>query len=354
MYLKNIQALRGIAALLVVGLHLILFGNQKYGLNAPQLNELAHLFKIGVDIFFVISGFVMIVTTSRTAKGGHSALKFIARRITRIYPVYWFVSFLLMPIFLFRPNWINSGDSIASSLLHSFLLFPHEGTPLLMVGWTLEYEMFFYIVYALSLLIFPARWRLHFLALWALSGVGIGLVYSFSAPLAQLATSPFLLEFLAGAILGHLYVSDKYFAPPPWWITFLAVSIPVLMMQDWLFKVHRVAMFLLPATICVYLALVAERRYACTLNKKWQYLGDISYPLYLIHIPAISAVGKVWIALEMDGSVLTGTTMLAVKLGVCIISAMVLHHIVELPTTVALRHVMHLRLHGAIKKMVGR
>ena len=94
----NIQALRGIAALLVVLSHLLII-EQKYGGTQTILSEMVRFGVFGVDLFFVISGFIMITISRNKFQSSKETLKFIYHRTTRIYPAYWFYSSLLLIVF---------------------------------------------------------------------------------------------------------------------------------------------------------------------------------------------------------------------------------------------------------------
>jgi peptidoglycan/LPS O-acetylase OafA/YrhL len=135
---------------------------------------------MGVDLFFVVSGFIMAVTTQRRASGAQPASAFLLRRVTRIYPCYLLVTGAVLAVFLWRPDLVNSSEDVRPDVLASFLLLPQEGLPLLLVGWTLVYEMLFYAVLAATLLV-RRSW------LWWVLGVWVALIVGL-APLEQ-ATS---------------------------------------------------------------------------------------------------------------------------------------------------------------------
>ena len=114
----------------------------------------------GVDIFFVVSGFIMVVTTM---KRDMAPGEFLLHRIARIVPVYWVVTILLFAIVMygFKPVGIMrmQPDWLAKSLL--FIPFDRDGRvePIISVGWTLNYEMFFYLLFALGLFVRLALMR---------------------------------------------------------------------------------------------------------------------------------------------------------------------------------------------------
>src|SRR5687767_4316208 len=161
--LNSIQVLRGIAAMTVVASHLVPLERKYFG---EQL--LPHFFDLGVsgvDLFFVISGFVM-VTVTRGRRGGWRTLEFLYSRATRIYPTYWFYFFITLCVFLAMPHWVNASENHQADLWRSFFLFPGQHLPLVLVGWSLILELWFYVVFA-GLLLLDERMRLPALAIWA-------------------------------------------------------------------------------------------------------------------------------------------------------------------------------------------
>ena len=104
----------------------------------------------GVDLFFVISGFVMVTITGNQFQRAGFVREFLFHRITRIYPLYWLFTLLALAVLLARPDMLKRSFE-AQELVRSVLLLPQDGLPLLMVGWTLIHEMYFYIVFSLLL-----------------------------------------------------------------------------------------------------------------------------------------------------------------------------------------------------------
>ncbi|KQP77669.1 acyltransferase [Methylobacterium sp. Leaf113] len=197
----NLQILRALAAYLVFLTH--------FGLYAapilPRPDALA-FGAVGVDVFFVLSGFIMFVST---AGGGETPGSFLLRRAIRVVPVYWLVTLALVLIVLagLKPIGIVAlrPDYVVQSLL--FLPFSRNGyvEPLNSVGWTLNYEMFFYAGFAGLLLVASLKARL----IGLVAGF-LGLALLSLAPVPGLYwayyTKPIVLEFAAGAGLGYAYL----------------------------------------------------------------------------------------------------------------------------------------------------
>lgn len=222
MKLQSIQALRGIAALLVVFYHaraLEVAGIAKTG--SPETALTGGLFAsgfAGVDLFFVISGFIMVWVTRNAAPGLATSSEFLFARITRIYPVWWGAAALGL-LYMWLTGGVRLSDSSGGMVqpgspefdyvLKSFLLVPQDQFPVLLIGWTLIHEVYFYLVFALILFL-PHRLVPYALLVWG----GAVITASFaglSAPIAQgfltLAIHPMTIEFIFGAAVGLMVTS---------------------------------------------------------------------------------------------------------------------------------------------------
>jgi exopolysaccharide production protein ExoZ len=142
---KTIQAARAVAANTVMLSHLLIV-EQKDGHGFTFLPKWSHLGACGVDLFFVLSGFIMATIASR-----ESWRDFLLARATRIFPPYWFYSGVVLSVALIAPGIVNSSFTHPPSLWRSFLLVPDTVDPLLAVGWTLTHEAYFYLVFAVLL-----------------------------------------------------------------------------------------------------------------------------------------------------------------------------------------------------------
>ena len=137
----NVQGLRALAALLVLGLHVNVLEIRFTG--NPFLNAFSPIGNWGVDLFFVISGFVMITSTWNDFGTPAISWRFFLRRLTRIYPPYLVILFPIALLYIVAPTMVNDAQAIKPNVIASFLMLPQAGFGLLVVGWTLVYEMFF-------------------------------------------------------------------------------------------------------------------------------------------------------------------------------------------------------------------
>lgn len=330
--LLNVQALRGLAAFLVVFVHLEAMA-RLVGLPA----DVTVFGNSGVDVFFVISGLIMVVTTSgrrQTAQG------FLRNRVTRIVPLYWAVTFAVFAVALLTPSLLQSTTADPFELAKSLAFIPYQRAdgamhPVVFVGWTLNYEMAFYLVFAAGLLL-PSRSAGLGLSVAVLAAAaGAGRVFPPSDPVLRFYCAPMILEFGAGMVLGALFVRDRL--PGAGWgwpaVALGVIGLVVMLAGPWLWPgADRAVMFGIPAVVIVASALVAERA-GLTLKAGWiQLLGAASYATYLTHFFCTQAVTKAAERLSAFGPWAVWLLFPAVFVLVAIVGIAV-HRRVELPLT---------------------
>ena len=292
--LLYIQMLRALAANAVLLYH-ISFIEKKYTNFPPSYEKIYEAGIFGYDVFFVISGCIMYMLNSNASSRG-----FLFDRVTRIYPPYWFYTTLALPIYLFYRDVISSSYSVAPSLWRSYLLFPDITHPLLIIGWTLVFEMYFYLAFALAL---ACRVRLEFaVAAWGVfvivgvAALGDSMTETFQ-PLLHVILHPLTLEFIAGVLIGSLIQSGrvKYAS---WaivgalcWMVAVVTAVPDAHALE---GAARVALILPAAGMIVY-GLAALDIRAQSVPPQWLLrLGNASYSIYLCHIFVISAIGRLY------------------------------------------------------------
>jgi peptidoglycan/LPS O-acetylase OafA/YrhL len=298
--LQNLQALRGIAVLLVLWRHVLLFG-EKYARGEMVLPDALKIGDAGVDLFFVISGFVMtLVSRGRFQLRGEIA-SFLYKRFVRVYPLYWIYSLAILAIYLRWPHLVNSSQDHHVDLLASFLLLPQDILPLLGQGWTLEHEIYFYLVFALMLLA-PERLLPGLLLLWG-ALVAFGWNFLSGSEPGQLqairhACNPLTLEFILGALVGLAIGRGWRRAGFLWLILgYVLLLIGSAVVDPLRFTGLRLFCFGIPAALMVFGAVALELQDRFRLPHWLGVIGDASYSLYLSHILVLSAAGRLWQAL---------------------------------------------------------
>ncbi|PDT17027.1 acyltransferase [Rhizobium sp. J15] len=279
--LVQLQYLRAIAALMVVYFHAIL---QLAKVN-PAVDATAFLYgETGVDIFFVLSGFVMWLTTSGRAM---SPVDFARRRIRRIVPLYWLATLFSAVVALVAPSLLKSTVFDLPHLVASLFFLPWANaadpgtiTPVVVPGWTLNYEMFFYFVFALLLPLSEARRIPAMFAVFAVILIACRLLPETTA--TRFYGEPIMLEFLAGVVLGRLY-GQKILLPNRWaWAAF-ATGFAFLFVNEALMPPEsRFYAWGIPAIFIIYGAVSIDFSRLPVLG--WlNYLGDCSYSIYITH-----------------------------------------------------------------------
>lgn len=265
----TVQALRAIAATSVIFAHLSAF------------HATWQMGVIGVDIFFALSGFVMILSTSNLRHKPNASSIFLRRRFIRIVPMYWLFTGLVI-LHEARSHHIYS----ASEIIHSLLFIPHwQGAPaehyfpILAVGWTLVFEVFFYLCFALCLKLRASPFLLAPVFI-ALSFVGF---HHELQPVALLSIFNYLLlEFILGMVFAWLYLHQRIL---PWKIALIVClgCIACFILRPILSD--RVHMFLWApaAMLFVYGSLSFEQFLVGHMPRLLEILGDASYSIYLSH-----------------------------------------------------------------------
>jgi exopolysaccharide production protein ExoZ len=300
-----VQVLRGIAALLVVSTHVETAYREDPHTGTPwpsHLGGLSGFGGTGLDIFFVISGFIMVYVGVRYFRGEGTIQDFLWRRVLRIFPLYWLVTLLYVGFASAKTLLtLLSGQSFAASLdfdlqwdrlLGAFTLFPTYNEagiirPIVGVGWTLSYEIFFYLVFALTVSI-GFRWSLPLVAatfaVLAFAPLALG-----ASALASFLTNPVLLEFPMGMLIGYAVVLGL--RPPRWLlISSLVVSllyylVGIIFNFDYGYHyLHRG----IPSALLVFGLIFWEIQFGLKIPPFLIKLGDASYAIYLIHSMVIS------------------------------------------------------------------
>ncbi len=307
--IQNIQALRGIAVFFVVFLH-ILSVEKKYGGMETILPDILNFGLFGVDMFFVISGFVMVTVTRGKFRDFRKAAIFMYRRLSRIYPLYWFYTLLVLAVFLIHPSWVNSKQGSNTNILESFLLIPSHYLPLVMVGWTLIHEIYFYIIFSFVLLFSSEKKMPAVLVFWGLIVVCGDVFFTVTIPTFRILFHPLTLEFIGGCFLAIVYHRQVLTLKPTIFVFLALFALTASVTGYYAFTVvtgeiepmywWRILIFGVPALVIVYCLINAERN-GYVANRYLIKTGDASYSIYLSHILSLGVVGRVWGLFSVNG-----------------------------------------------------
>jgi exopolysaccharide production protein ExoZ len=339
-----IQILRAAAALSIAVLH----GQHEAGLLQPSGGDASRLLAFfpwaaGVDVFFVISGFVMVYA-SRTLFARNGAVGiFLARRVARIVPLYWLTTTAYLVLALAAPTLLNGALLSPGFVALSYLFIPvarPDGLvqPLYSLGWTLNYEMMFYLVFAAAIAL-PRR-----AAVSAVAGALVGLVViGRLAPLPQpfgFWTEPILLEFGVGVVLGLLRTEGVTLGLVPR-LALGTAGAALLAAQggaETAGMARAIGWGLPAACLVAACGLGADDRTRddTRLARVWAALGDASYALYLLH-PFVLRGTRALLQGVGAASTTGPLAFLALGLTIAAVASWLVYRFVEIPLTRALR-----------------
>jgi exopolysaccharide production protein ExoZ len=272
----SIQYLRAVAATMVVVFHCFF----SVSFMRPDIGYFSWL-RSGVDIFFIVSGYVMVTSTMGRSV---DVATFALRRINRIVPLYW----LATTIMAFS---VLPGEYLYKIGSMLFLPVTHPGSgliePIVQPGWTLNYEMFFYALFAMTLTM-RERWRFPAMSAILTMLVFVGTMMD-ATGVASFYSGSIILEFAFGMAIAR-------FGLVAHWL-FIPVGLAVLACFHETAAPRALTMGV-PAAFIVAGFLSLEHRLP-----RWQSLrlvGDASYAVYLFHIMALAMFVPVWLSLELS------------------------------------------------------
>jgi exopolysaccharide production protein ExoZ len=323
----SLQYLRAFAAMMVVTFHVC----DKLARMEGASGAIAFPVGLtGVDVFFVISGFIIFVTAKES---NATPLGFMRKRLIRVVPLYWVLTLFVAAVAVAKPDLLAStvfdGPHFVASLL--FVPWPHpqiDATlPLLIPGWTLNYEMAFYVAFAASLAL-PKPIRL-----WALLGLMAGLAaLSPAVPhngIPDFYTNAIILEFAGGLLIARAWTSG--ISLPARTANLIALAGFVLLYAGSETTLPRVIAAGVPACLIVAGAVFSESRYEMRPSRILVTLGNASYSIYLSHVLVLPVFARLWTAIGFDGGGAAGLAFALAALIVCAVAGVVLWQIVERP-----------------------
>lgn len=322
--LDSIQVLRGVAAILVVLFHFRHYLNDVYPLK--DLGDRLFLFgEAGVDIFFVISGFIIVYSSRSREKNTFS--EFAIKRFFRLYPLYFFVlTIYLLSYHNEAFNYIN--------VIKSYLLIPIDyngkapwfGLSTIYSAWTLTYESYFYFIFALSILLshkyrvaicaaaiiivmyFVQKLTYGEFSLIAVTGKNEfnGLIYNF-----MFVSSPLILDFIMGMVVAYVYIFYEKHIKANEVITFMSLIVLTISV---VFMVSHATASIGPlfwgwCSVGIVLSiLLISKNLSIKYPRFLIYLGEMSYSIYINHVVvkkvSLSYIGPLGLFKNGDGGVI--------------------------------------------------
>jgi peptidoglycan/LPS O-acetylase OafA/YrhL len=340
-----LQLLRAVAAMLVLFGHTLGAASRIGGYQSAKLAT-----GLGVDIFFVISGFIMVFASDRLFTQDGAARQFLGRRVARVVPLYWVsTTAIVVLILLGSKGW--SGLPSTSYIASSYLFIPNDefgsvdgiAFPLLSLGWTLNYEMLFYVIFSVFLFL-PRNKAVGCTLITMATIVLVGAASDPASIILQTWSQPIILEFALGMVLGCAFLQNSRLPRPVsvillvlaiTWIVFDPLQIVALKQTPNDFS--RLFGWGMPAFMIVASAILTPWSMPAKIEKPALLLGDSSYSLYLTHPFVLIALEKIWP--RIFGPHLL-SLMVVFALTGAIVLAVIVRQLIEAPLDAALKRAL--------------
>jgi len=333
--LQLVQMLRGIASVLVILLHITF--NSSTSFSQPFLFNIFKFGGAGVDIFFVLSGFIITYSNLEALSRPNKLIGFLKRRFIRIFPIYWIVfTFFLLLQLIFSSFYKTPFSLNLTSILKTWLLLPGH-MMINGVSWSLTNELYFYLLFSLAILIpikkIVAYFSLGyfiFLIVLAFGGITSENVY------IKLLIFPMNIEFFLGVLIAIIIKK----IPTVLILYMLIIGISAFVVgayyQDnefvFLTKgvsegLNRVVMFGLPSSFIIAAFVKWELSNTVIVKRFLLQLGDASYAIYLIHLPIVAALFKIMVVLHVKNSAIIYIASIIIIFVVCFLGIIVYKNI---------------------------
>ncbi len=300
--LYSVQVLRFYAALMVLIGHVFLQAH-KNGLISDDMHGLIERvpWGAGVDLFFIISGFIITFISTKMEPSVENTKNFLLRRIIRIVPIYWFYSLLMVLAIVLFSGLIDKSELSPAHVLTSFLFIPWPNEngilrPILAQGWTLNYEMFFYVIATGALLLANSS-RKYYIAAVLIGLNVIGYFFEQNHFIFSFFANTVMLEFLYGMMLYAVYVRVRTI-PLPVALALFATGVGLWILagtyideNDFRALARGFPALLISASLIMMKPLQSGHN---KFNQFLVLLGDASYSLYLCHPFALVPFAYIW------------------------------------------------------------
>ena len=332
----NLQILRLMAAAMVLFGHLNHEVLKKPALASGFVPFQPIWWHCGVDIFFVVSGFIMALITRDSFGQPGAGGRFLRARLIRLVPMYWLFTTLTLLAMVLVPAEMRHHTTNWQHVLGSYIFVPltmnSDGAPrpVMILGWTLNYEMLFYVIFALAMRL-DRRRGLIAVGAALIAMAAAGLIFTLPMPF-KVWCDPIVLEFLLGIGLYGLW---RRFGPLPAWAGLALVVQGYLAMAAFMaggianhFDAFRLIWGGLPAAmIAAGVLLLRDRPAPSPIKRALMAGGDASYALYLSHPFVLSALALVCARAALtDAALYIGVAFVA-----CVGFSLVFHRRCEKP-----------------------
>jgi peptidoglycan/LPS O-acetylase OafA/YrhL len=290
----------------------------------------------GVDLFFVISGFIMVYITNISQASYRIVINFWLRRFVRISPLYYIMTTLVVIMATYMPGSVDVAPNVERTIKSILYIPNYKIHPVLGVGWTLNYEMYFYFVFGLVLFL-SYKYQVLAMAVYLFCSVLFGFFYQGEDPIILQMTNPLLMEFMFGVFVGRLFLQGRILSVTSA-IVMLSVSFFVIFFAD-ILDVNRnlrALVYGVPSAGLVSALISLEAKKLLKFDSKLPLLaGDSSYSLYLVHLFVIGGYGKIVMKFTLF-EFINGYVLLFCGFIACFLTGVLIFKLLEQPLHVNL------------------
>jgi exopolysaccharide production protein ExoZ len=324
----GLQVLRVMAAVLVLITHSGFYASERLDRSFRYWQTGA----VGVELFFVISGFVMVYSSVNLIGDPKGWLVFIQRRIIRIVPMYWLATTIKLVVMVLAGEFVLHARLSPLHTAMSYLFLPARNSdgnvfPLLGVGWTLNFEMLFYLLFAVALFLRVSVFKYVGIFLFTLATGA--LFRQDNWPAASVFLDPIVLDFFFGMLIARACLQGKYL---PRGLAVLSVFAGLLLLLVFPTTIGHTSLAGV-AAVMVIAGVVGLETWLTWIPGWLLYLADASYVIYLFHPLVAPAAPVILSKLGMP------YPLLSIALSVCfaLLTGCFIHKLVEKPVTLLLK-----------------
>jgi exopolysaccharide production protein ExoZ len=330
----GLQVLRVMAAVLVLITHSGFYASERLDRSFKYWETGA----AGVDLFFVISGFVMVYSSMNLIGDRKGWLIFSQRRVIRIVPMYWLATTIKLVLMVLAGEFVLHARFSFLDTLLSYLFLPTRNSdgnlfPLLGVGWTLNFEMLFYALFAVALFLRVSVFRFVGTVLFLLA---TGALFRQNDwPAVSFYLNPIVLDFFFGMLIARACLRDKYL---PRGAAALSVVAGLLLLLVFPATIWHTSLAGLAAAMIIG-GLVGLEAWLTWIPGWLIYLADASYVIYLFHPLVAPAAPMILAKLKMP------YPLLSIALSICLalLAGCFIHKLIEKPVTIWLKRTVEAR-----------
>lgn len=291
-HLSLIHVSRAVVPLLVILLHTSNFSSKYFDYNFLGMNSLPY--SGGVDFFFVLSGFMIFYLFRKHFGNRSKAKSFLYGRFTRIYPFYWIVLTLIVPVYFLMPDFGEGWERDPLVILKSYLLIHQSHPPVLGVAWSLCHTVLFYLVF--SLLFFSPRLSGVIVSLWLSVAVANALLLiPHNSIIIDFLFSYTLIKFALGCLLAFLVMNYRiHYGKTMVLIGVIGFPLTWINYVYGFIDTHVSLGYTIFSCLIILGLSSIDMKREIKIPKLLNYLGLASYSLYLINQPTISVMSKLF------------------------------------------------------------